>query len=145
MTRPLLRIFLLAGAIAFHSPSAAAATLPDWSAAATVNTVEIVTKNADGTLKETTVWLVVVDGDGYIRTGNTRWWSNIERDHDVVLRIEGKDYPLRVVLVEDPDLRQRVVDAFRAKYGWLDRAVDAFRSGTPHVMKLSPRTQEGAS
>jgi len=37
------------------------------------------------------------------------------------------------------------VDAFRAKYGWLDRAVDAFRSGTPHVMKLSPRTQEAAS
>ena len=144
MIRSLFRSFVLAGAVALHSPSATA-TPPDWSVAAPVNTVEVITKNPDGTLKETTVWLAVMDGQGYIRTGNTRWWSNIERDHDVVLRIEGKEYPLRAVLVEDPDLRQRVVDAFRAKYGWLDRAMDAFRSGVPHVMKLLPRTQEGTS
>lgn len=140
MTRPLLRILVLAAAVALRPPSAAAAS-PDWNAVAATDTVEVITKNADGTLKDTTVWLVVVDGQGYIRTGNTRWWSNIERDHDVALRIEGKEYPLRVELVEDPELRQRVVDAFRAKYGWVDRAMDAIRSSTPHVMKLTPRMQ----
>jgi len=140
VTRPLLRTFLLAVAVILPPPSAAAAS-PDWSAVAATDTVEVMTKNPDGTLKDTTVWLVVVDGQGYIRTGNTRWWSNIERDHDVVLRIQGKEYPLRVEVVEDPGLRQRVVDAFRAKYGWVDRAMDAIRSSTPHVMKLSPRTQ----
>ncbi|SRR5208283_4097143 len=140
MTRPLLRILILAAVVALRPPSAAAAS-PDWNAVAATDTVEVITKNADGTLKDTTVWLVVVDGQGYIRTGNTRWWSNIERDHDVALRIEGKEYPLRVELVEDPELRQRVVDAFRAKYGWVDRAMDAIRSSTPHVMKLTPRMQ----
>jgi hypothetical protein len=140
MTRPLLRIFVLAAAVALRPLSTAAAS-PDWSAVAATDTVEVTTKNADGTLKVTTVWLVVVDGQGYIRTGDTRWWSNIERDHDVVLRIEDKEYPLRVEVVEDSDLRQRVVDAFRAKYGWVDRAMDAIRSSTPHVMKLLPRMQ----
>ena len=140
MTRPLLRILILAAVVALRPPSAAAAS-PDWNAVAATDTVEVITKNADGTLKDTTVWLVVVDGQGYIRTGNTRWWSNIERDHDVALRIEGKEYPLRVELVEDPELRQRVIDAFRAKYGWVDRAMDAIRSSTPHVMKLTPRMQ----
>jgi len=140
MTRSLLRIFVLTAALALRALSAAAAS-PDWNAVAATDTVEVTTKNVDGTLKDTTVWLVVVDGQGYIRTGNTRWWSNIERDHDVALRIEGKEYPLRVELVEDPELRQRVVDAFRAKYGWVDRAMDAIRSSTPHVMKLTPRMQ----
>lgn len=141
MTRALPRIFVLAAAVALHALSANADS-PDWNAVAATNTVEVITKNPDDTLKDTTVWLVVVDGEGYIRTGNTRWWSNIERDHDVVLRIEGKEYALRALLVEDAVLRQRVVDAFRAKYGWVDRAMDAIRSSTPHVMKLLARTSQ---
>ena len=139
MTPSLFRIFVLAAVVTLQAPPAAAASL-DWSTVAATDTVEVMTKNVDGTLKDTTVWLVVVDGQGYIRTGNTRWWTNIERDHDVVLRIEGKEYPLRVEVVEDSGLRQQVVDAFRAKYGWIDRAMDPFRSSPPHVMKLLPRT-----
>jgi hypothetical protein len=114
---------------------------PDWNAVAAVDTVEVLTKNPDGSLRETTIWLVVLDGEGYIRTGNTRWWSNIEQNQDVALQIEGKGYLLHVVFVEDPKLRQRVVDAFRAKYGWIDRAMDALRSGVPHIMRLRPRSQ----
>lgn len=139
MKHPLLWIFVLGATFVSPPPSAVAAS-PDWRAVAATDTVEVVTKNTDGTLKDTTIWLVVVDGQGYIRTGNTRWWNNIERDHDVVLRIEGNEYPLRVEVVEDSGLRQQVVDAFRAKYGWIDRVMDPFRSSPPHVMKLLPRT-----
>jgi hypothetical protein len=131
---------LVVVAVAVLEPASASATAPDWNAVAGTNTVEVITKNLDGTLKTTTIWLVVVDGDGYIRTGNTRWWSNIQRDPDLVLRVEGKEYPLRAEPVEDAGLRQRVVDAFRAKYGWIDRAMAAIRSDVPHIMKLSPRT-----
>ncbi|HYB13083.1 MAG TPA: DUF2255 family protein [Myxococcota bacterium] len=112
---------------------------PDWNAVAGVDTVEVVTKNADSTPRHTTVWLAVVDGRGYIRTGATGWWSNIERDPDVVLRIEGKEYPLRAVSVEDPALRQRVEDTFRAKYGMSDRVVGFFFHSVPHIMRLDPR------
>jgi hypothetical protein len=122
-------------------PLSSAGASPDWNAVAATDTVQVLTKNQDGTPKETTVWLAVVDGQGYIRTGNTRWWANIERDHDVRLRIEGNEYPLRVEVVEDPGLIQRVEDTFRAKYGWVDRALHAFRSGAPHIMRLLPRTE----
>ena len=140
MSRPLLRILVLAAALELQALSSAAAS-PDWNAVATTDTVQVITKNQDGTLKTTTVWLAVVDGQGYIRTGNTRWWANIERDRDVTLRIQDSEYPLRVELVDDPGLSQRVEDAFRAKYGWVDRALDLVRSGSPHIMKLLPRPQ----
>jgi hypothetical protein len=130
----------LAAALALQ-PRPALAASPDWNAVAATSTVQVITKNQDGTLKETTVWLAVVDDQGYIRTGNTRWWANIERDHDVALRIEDHEYPLRVEVVEDPGLIQRVEEVFRAKYGWVDRALDVVRSGSPHIMKLSPRTE----
>ena len=112
---------------------------PDWNRVAAVDTVEVITKNEDGTQKETTIWLAVVDGKGYIRTGATRWWSNIAREPDVVLRIEGKEYPLRAVPVEDAPLRQRVEGAFLAKYGFSDRVVSFFFRSVPHIMRLDPR------
>ncbi len=49
-----------------------------------------------------------MDGQGYIRTGNTRWEANIERNPDVTLRIEGKAHPLRVEFVADSALRTRI-------------------------------------
>ena len=112
---------------------------PDWNSVARVDTVEVFTKNGDGTPRHTTIWLAVVDGKGYIRTGATGWWSNIERDPNVVLRIEDKEYPLRAVSVEDALLRQRVEDAFRAKYGFSDRVVGFFFRSVPHIMRLDPR------
>ena len=117
----------------------AAESSPDWNAVAAVDTVEVITKNEDGTPRDTTIWLAVVDGKGYIRTGATGWWSNIARDPDVVLRIEGKEYPLRAISVEDAPLRQRVEDVFRAKYGFSDRVVGFFFRSVPHIMRLDPR------
>ncbi len=129
----------LAAAFAADARAADAPSAPDWNAAAAVRTVEVVTTNPDGSPKETTVWLAVVDGQGYIRTSNTRWWKNIERDPNVVLRIEAREYPLRVELATDPAERARIEAAFREKYGFTDRLLDWFRSAEPHLMRLVPR------
>ena len=60
------------------------------------------TSKEDGSERETKVWLVVVDGQGYIRTSQgTTWGGNVERNPDIALRIEGSEYPLRAVFVED--------------------------------------------
>ena len=67
--------------------------------------LRLVTTNEDGTPRETTIWLAVVDGQGYIRTGHTHWEGNIERNPDVVLRIDNAEYPLRAEFVQDPDLK----------------------------------------
>jgi len=116
-------------------------TSPDWNAVAQTSTIQIVTKEADGSPRETTIWLAVVDGKGYIRTGSTHWWNNIGRDPDVVLRIEGREYALRAVGVEDAALCQRVEDTFRAKYGVSDRVVGFFFRSVPHIMRLDPRAE----
>ena len=131
-----LSTVLLAGV--FASPSARAAA-PDWNAAAGVQTVEIVTTNEDGTPRDTTIWLAVVDGQGYIRTGNTHWEGNIERNPDVVLRIEKAEYPLRAEFVQDAALRARIEQVFREKYGFSDAFIGVFRSGEPKIMRLAPR------
>ena len=119
------------------APASAAA--PDWNAAAVEDTVEIVTKNEDGSARETTIWLVVVDGQGYIRTGNTRWEANIERDPAALLHIGSSEYPVRAEFVEEDALRARIQQAFRDKYGFQDALVAVFHSSHPKLMRLAPR------
>jgi hypothetical protein len=104
-----------------------------------VQTVEIVTTNEDGTPRETTIWLAVVDGQGYIRTGHTHWEGNIERNPEVVLKIEDSEYPLRAEFVEDAALRERIQQTFRDKYGFSDRLVAIFHAGHPKLLLLAPR------
>lgn len=105
----------------FACATVPAATGPlDWAAVADVSTPVIVTVDPDGDVRDTKLWLVVVDGQGYIRTSETRWFRNIERDPNVVLRIGGAAYPLRAKLVMDPELRARINAAFYEKY-WMER------------------------
>ena len=128
---------LVAGAALLAAPQRGVAV--DWSAAGAENVVEIITRNEDGSPRETKIWLVVVDGQGYIRTSGTRWYGNIERNPDVVLRVVGAEHPLRAELVTDEALREKVVAAFRTKYGFSDRMAGLIRFGDTHIMRLVPR------
>jgi hypothetical protein len=135
-----LRLALLGAALAV---GALLAPLPgraiDWATAGAERVVEILTTNQDGTPRETKVWLAVVDGQGYVRTGGTRWWGNIERDPDVVLRVAGAEHPLRAERVTDPELVAKVEAALRTKYGWSDRLIGPFRFGDTHILRLVRR------
>ena len=135
LCRALLGAALAAGAGLVPLPAIAI----DWASAGAERVVEIVTRNADGTPRETKIWLAVVDGQGYARTGGTRWWGNIERDPEVVLRVAGAEHPLRAELVTDPGLAAKVQAALRTKYGWSDRLIAPFRFGDTHVLRLAPR------
>ena len=117
----------------------AAAAAPDWNAVKDVETVEIVTTNEDGSARDTTIWLAVVDGQGYIRTGNSTWKGNIERNPDVTLRVEETEYPVRAEFVTDADLKTRVEQTLRDKYGFSDSFIGIFRIGEPNIMRLVPR------
>ena len=55
-----------------------------WDRYAEEGTVEVVTTNEDGSARVTKVWLAVVDGQGYIRTGKTRWGGNVERNPEII-------------------------------------------------------------
>jgi hypothetical protein len=131
--------FVTALCAALWLPLAAAAEGPDWDAVRDVGTIEVVTHDEDGDVRETTVWFAVVDGQGFIRTGGSTWGENISRDPHLVLRIEGVEYPLRADFIEDEALRARIIAAFREKYGWSDGFVDFVRGSHPKIMHMLPR------
>jgi len=132
---------LLFGAVAcLLGPVLASAAEPDWNSVADVQEVRVLTTNQDGTPRETTIWLAVVDGRGYIRTsGWTRWGDNVERNPEIALRIGDTGYPLRASFVEDEALRAKIVATFREKYGRLDGFLGVFRGSKPRIMRLDPR------
>ena len=137
--RPCACVLSVAVACLLGALAADAAEL-DWNRVADVGKVRVLTTNQDGTPRETTIWLAVLDGRGYIRTsGSTRWGDNVERNPDIALRIGDTEHPLRASLVEDEALRARIVAAFREKYGWIDGFLDVFRGSKPRIMQLDPR------
>ncbi|HTO51822.1 MAG TPA: DUF2255 family protein [Myxococcota bacterium] len=134
----MLRSVSLACAV-FAVAAAAAAAEPDWNALAGEREIVVLSENPDGSPHETTVWLAVTGAQGFIRTGNTRWYPNLERKPEISVRIAGVEYPVRAELVTDPALEKAVIDAFAAKYGWSDTMVAWFFPGHPHIVKLAPR------
>ena len=130
-------IFVLAGLASTLALAAVAAEPPDWNAVKDLDTVSVATTNPDGTLRYTTVWLVVVDGRGYIRTGDTTWGANVVRAPNVTLVIDDREYALRVDFVEAEDERALVMAAFNAKYGWQDTMFGWFRGARPKIMRLA--------
>jgi hypothetical protein len=134
------RALVLFACAALGLAAGARAGAPDWSTVAQVEEIEAITADADGAPRETTVWLAVVDGQAYLRTsGGSTWGDNLERNPDLVVRIEGAEHPVRAVFIEDDALRGRVIETFREKYGVSDALVDVFRGSRPRIMRLDPR------
>ena len=136
-SRALLVFFLASGAGIASAESESAP--PAWNEVAEVGTVEVLTVDEDGSTRETTVWLAVVDGQGYLRIGGTRWGGNLSRDPQLVLRIEEREYALRTEATEDEALRERITATFREKYGFWDAVIGLIRSDHPMIMRLLPR------
>ena len=75
------------------------------------------------------IWFVVVDGQAFVATSlllgpevpeEREWVRNVDLDPRVRLRLKGVVYPARLEVLEDRELRNRALDAFRAKYPELD-------------------------
>ncbi|RIL06452.1 MAG: hypothetical protein DCC71_06490 [Proteobacteria bacterium] len=136
----------LAGALAAALLGAIAASAssppPDWNALADVGTIRISAPEADGTPRERTIWLVVVDGSAYIRAGGTSSWDDaIDTDPDVTVHVNDVAYDLRATRIPEGELTERVHRAFREKYGLSDALIGLVRGigGTPRILRLDPR------
>lgn len=130
------RSALWAAGLVISFALAAPALAVHWEDMAGVQTVTITTTNADGSPRETTIWLVVVERVPYIRTGSTRWGSNVERIPDVTLRVGERDFYLRASPVTDPSLSEQIRRTFREKYGWEDRLVGLLPSAGTKLFRL---------
>jgi hypothetical protein len=112
---------LVLGALLLACATYRPATGPvDWEAADSEWDVILVTEDPDGDVRETRVWLAIVDGVGTVRTGPTRWAANLKRDPQATLWAAGVAYPVRAEFVTDTSERDAIDVAFRTKYGWQD-------------------------
>jgi hypothetical protein len=133
---------ILLGAVLFAcatQPVAPGTPPVDWARADQESVVMVVTNDEDGDERRTKVWLVGVDGEGYLRTGETRWFANLERDPKLALEVAGVSYPMQVEFVHDTELSLKITAAFRAKYGFEDRMSGLMRRGAVSHMRLVPR------
>jgi hypothetical protein len=130
-------LLLVIACLLIAGPALAGA--PEWAAVADEETVHVVTTDEDGDVRETKIWVLVLDDVGYIRTSrSTRWGDNVERDPDIALRVAGADYPLRASFVEEDAERARIVAGFEAKYG-SNPVLNWIRGDDPRIMRLDPR------
>ncbi len=140
--QPRARAMALASAFALLlAVSAAAAAVvsgTDWGVHADADTVVILNTDEDGTPRETTIWLCVSEGQGYVRGGSGRWVGNTLRNGDVGLRIADAELAVHATKLEDAAEIERVTAAFRAKYGFGDVMATLVR-GTPTIFRLAAR------
>lgn len=122
--------------LALALPSVSHAAAPDWSQWADLQTVEVISTDEGGGSRITTVWIVVLDQEAYLRTGGTTWGDNVEREGKLRLRGLSVEYPLRAEKVLSASEKERVVAAFREKYGRSDVMAGLFRFGETRIFRL---------
>lgn len=137
--RVIVEMMTLSLVLAVAGALVAGAQEPDWNALSETETVEVLTEDEDGSPRVTTVWLLVQDGEAFLRTGRTSWGSNIVRDGKLTLRVGENEYPLRVEFEEDDARRERIKQGFRDKYGWFDGLIGWVRGAHPKHMRLVSR------
>jgi len=125
---------LLAAAVLAFAPVSHAA--PDWSQVADLDTVEVISTDPEGGSRLTTVWIVVLDHEAYVRTGGTRWGDNVEREGRLRLRVPAGEHELRAEKVLSEAEQARVEAAFREKYGNSDWWAGLVRFGETRVFRL---------
>ncbi|MEU6706122.1 DUF2255 family protein [Streptomyces wuyuanensis] len=77
-------------------------------------------RHADGRWSARTVWVVVLDGEAYVRSAFGRrsaWYRRARRGAEVEVEVAGVRLSARLRPVENPALVLRVSDAYRVKYG----------------------------
>jgi hypothetical protein len=116
---------------------AADALALDWEPAAfaSEDVLEFSSVSAEGEAHWSKVWLVVLEGDVYIRLGNraVSWVDENTEAPYMGIRIAGEEFP-RVLTEPAPDMAERVAEAMADKY-WSD--VFASMMAHPLTLKLS--------
>jgi len=101
--------------------------------------VRIVTQDEDGAERDTKVWFVVVKGDAFVRTNDSRWLANIRRGSRVALRADELELAVTAEEVSDPAVTRAVEEAYKQKYGFVQRVMSVFRMREPSVLRLTPK------
>jgi hypothetical protein len=86
----------------------------------TVAEVDIeTTKGGDAPVHRTIIWIVVEDGEVYVRSlrgEDGRWYRELMANPDSALHVEGEAVPVHAVRADDPESVARASAGFRRKY-----------------------------
>ncbi len=134
-----VRSALRALALAWIALAASPVLAFDWTAAREDSVIEILTSDADGSLRETPVWIVVLGDAAYVRTNDSKWLANIRRGSAVRVRIREVESPVVATETQDAALAAQVEEAYKAKYGFTQRVMSLFRFSEPTLLKLTPQ------
>jgi len=130
-------VLALLAFVSLTAPSHAEST---WSPFAEADVVRIVTMDEDGAQRDTPVWFVVVDGAAFVRTNDSRWLANIRRGSSVSLRLDETERAVTSEEVSDAAVTGAVEEAFKVKYGFMQRVMSVFRMREPTVLRLRDKT-----
>ena len=132
--------FLFCVALLVCLAGGARADAVDWNAANQHDVIELLTTDPDGEARETKVWVAELDGRGYVRTNDSRWYQNFVRDPDGMIRYGDAEFPIRAEVVSDEALRERVDAVFAKKYPFSMWIAGIFgRRGGDNCLVLSAR------
>jgi hypothetical protein len=82
--------------------------------------VELRTPRRDGSISSRPIWVVVVDGDAYVRSyygPGAAWYRRIRTDGRAALGVAGSLIEVAGEPIDDDALDDRISAAYRAKYG----------------------------
>jgi hypothetical protein len=82
--------------------------------------IEIQTPRRDGSTSTRPIWVVVADGDAYVRSylgERGAWYRRALADGAATIGVGDRAIEVGVEPAQDEDVNERVSEAFRAKYG----------------------------
>jgi hypothetical protein len=82
--------------------------------------VDMLTPRRDGSISNRPIWIVVVDGEAYVRSylgAKGAWYQRALADGAAALELDGRKLDLQAEPAQDEELNGRISDAFEAKYG----------------------------
>ena len=81
--------------------------------------VDMLTPRSDGSMSSRPIWVVVVDGDAYVRSYQGErgaWYRRALADGRAAIRVDDRTIEVGVEPIRDEEINRRVSEAFRTKY-----------------------------
>jgi hypothetical protein len=104
--------------------------------------IDIETQSATGRTHRTTIWVVVVDNNVYVRSvrgRSGRWYREITANPQGAIYLDGRSLSVRAIPVTDPATIARVSNAYLQKYGHSPFVNSMVREETlPATLRLEP-------
>jgi hypothetical protein len=81
--------------------------------------VDMLTPRGDGSVSIRPIWVVVVDGDAYVRSykgASGAWYQHALTDHRAAIGLDDQTFDVGFEPEHDDQLNERISTAFRQKY-----------------------------